>query len=107
LAARKRFHHLKISARFDDLPLPVKAAMWDSVTKYDENRIASEFSRRVEWCRRRGENDPYELATYLTVQMIKDMDDVRWRTGLGWNMTTTPSYQEGVNILYSHEHFYC
>ena len=97
---------MSISARFDDLPLPVKAALWDSVTKYDENRIAAEFSKRVEWCRRRGENDPYELATFLTVQMIKDMDETRWKTGLGWNMISTPSHQVGVNILYSHAHFY-
>jgi hypothetical protein len=97
---------MKISVRFDDLPLPVKAAMWDGVSKYNENQIAAEFSKRVDWCRRQGENDPYEVATYLTVYMIKDMDETRWKCGLGWNMTSTPSYQMKVGILYSHKRFY-
>ena len=97
---------MKISVRFDDLPLPVKAAVWDGVGKYNENQIAAEYSKRVDWCRRHGENDPEGVATYLTVIMVKEMDETRWRCGLGWDMTATPCYAAGVGILYSYERFY-
>ena len=97
---------MRISPIFDDLPLTVKAAVWDGVSKYNDNQITMAYFQRLEYCRRRGENDPEMVAAYLTVMMIKDMDKTRWQCGLGWNMTTTPCCAAKVDILYSYEQFY-
>jgi hypothetical protein len=91
---------------FDSLPLPIRAALWDAVQPYAEESIAAAFAKRLRWCQRKGENDAFEVAVYLTVQMIKDMDETRWKTGLGWGMTQSPSYLSNVRPIYSFNDFY-
>lgn len=97
---------MRIPPEFDELPLPLKAAIWDAVGNYRVQDIMHQYLLWLLRCQSNGEPDPELVAAQIVAQEIQRRDAANHKNGIWWRPHDSPSYQAGVGILYSYTSFY-